>query len=268
MFKRRGMRRRRKPVKWVETKDSLVQSAKLFGAGGGNSSASTWFYPLFTNENQPADRADLPFDFTTSEVLGVSDWGTAVGQLYEPGFKLERVVGELQFTIQQRKESAGASPAQGAQNVVVRCGIVIMEVDESGNALNTADYPLHKEGDWKDRRWLWFREWWLHNKYSGLTVTNGGLYFADDVAAAAVDQPRVVWGPTSTVFYPYATGGHLDLKARVPIGKGQRLFYAFSCWDPAQGPQDISSMATSWTLVWEKRARGLWSKSTRRAQKT
>lgn len=269
-MRRMTFKRRRKPmVKWVETKDLLVDSVVLYGPNVGQvGSDQTFVFPLFTDPSDANDKSDVRFDETTASILGVSDWGTAIGALYETGYKCQRALGMLSFAIQQRIESAGASPVVNANNIVVRCGIFCGETDESGVIKNSGDYLLHQSDSWKDRRWLFQRDWLLHNAI-GPTTQGGFGNWADTSFIAVADMPRVVWGPPSSEFYQSATSnGRFDIKPKVPVGNEQRLFFAFCAYDSAQGPKAQASMSTSWTLVWRKHSRGLWSRTASRARKT
>lgn len=267
---RKGMRRRKPRVVWVETADSLIDQVTIFGPGA-SPSLQTFVFPLLADESNANDKADLAFTMKSAGLLGISDWGTALTELYEKGFKATRLVGHLGFALQQRIQSAGASPTVGAVNVLVRAGIFIGEVDENGAIVNAADWRLDSREDWKDRRWLWTREWSLHNRYGGITgtIASGGpaLTPTDTWAVAAADLPRVIWGhPTNTMYAGTMSNDFFDIKHAGTLAKNQRLFYAYAAWDHAQGPQDITVMATSWTLLRNKRCRALLSPGFKRAR--
>lgn len=256
----------RRKMFWVETNDNLRDQIDIYSPSAKVSNVTT-FWPLLADEGNAADKADLPFDEKSANLLGISNWGTALGEVYQRGWKPVRLVGKLRFAVQQRLAASGATAYAGAQNVMVRAGIFIGEVDENGALTNGEDFPLHTNADWKDRRWLWVREWTLSNIYGGLTAGPGGLYYPVGGGVQAADFPRLVWGPFSTEFYQsHLDNSVFDIRRTGALAKNQRLFYGYASWDPAQGPVDSTGMSTSWNLLYNKTVRALMAPGFRRAR--
>lgn len=216
---RRFGRRRRPRVVWLPPVGTQINT----GLTPGNQYAGGFFTGLVLAGANHNPTVEFPLVTDSPDPVGavgnLTQWQQqALASAQDIGYRLRRIVGKLHIGVEAH--TGGQTPTIDPFWSVT-AGFIVRRVDETGNAIATADQLSTQSVQNLQDPWIWRRNWILSTGVAGggsnaamqLFPRNTALYGGGNNDACHVDQKtaRIV-GPEERLFLnvSFVTGGQLE----------------------------------------------------------